>query len=75
MTEGKKNNRGNLLVLAGIVLLIIGVAADPLGLGSSAGMGYKQITMLMLGLVMILIGYRSSDYCQKKEDTPDEPEK
>ncbi len=47
---------GYALVVVGIVLVVIGVFADSLGLGSSPIFGWKQIAATVVGLVVAVVG-------------------
>ena len=38
-----KRNRGLVLIVVGVLLAVIALAADPLGLGGHPGIGWKQI--------------------------------
>ena len=40
----------------GILLALVSVFADPLGLGSDPGFGWKQTTGLIVGLIIIVFG-------------------
>lgn len=43
-------------ILAGLLMLVLSLAADRLGLGGSAGFGYSQIVLAAMGSVILLIG-------------------
>ncbi len=47
---------GYILVAAGIILLIIGIFADPLGLGGAPGFGWKQILATLAGVIAVIAG-------------------
>ncbi len=47
---------GAILVFGGILVAILGAAADLLGVGSHAGFGWAQQSGLVLGLVFVAIG-------------------
>ena len=53
--SGKKTT-GMVLLVAGVVIVIVSVAADYIGMGGFPGFGYKQITGTILGIVMIVVG-------------------
>ena len=53
--NGKKIT-GMVLLVAGVVVVIVSVAADYIGMGGFSGFGYKQITGTILGIVMIVVG-------------------
>jgi len=41
----------------GVLLVLIALFADPLGLGKSAGFGWKQWLGVVIGVVVILAGF------------------
>ncbi len=41
----------------GAILVLIALFADPLGLGKSAGFGWKQGLGVLIGVVVILAGF------------------
>lgn len=48
---------GALIVLtAGLVIVLVGLLADPVGLGTSPGFGVYQIGTVVIGLVVVVIG-------------------
>lgn len=47
---------GVLLLVAGVVLLLLSVGADPLGVGGHPGFGWKQIAGAIVGAVMAAVG-------------------
>jgi hypothetical protein len=51
-----KKTIGTLLLLAGIVVLILSVIANKIGIGSFSGYGLTQISCIILGAVIALIG-------------------
>ncbi|MCZ6674504.1 MAG: hypothetical protein O7C75_16375, partial [Verrucomicrobia bacterium] len=44
------------LILLGIGLIVIGFAADFLGIGGDPGIGTKQILLSMIGIAALMIG-------------------
>jgi hypothetical protein len=52
-----KKTLGIILLLVGIVLVILSLAADMIGIGGSAGFGYKQIAGTVVGVVVAVAGY------------------
>lgn len=44
---------GSILVFVGTVAALVGAAADMLGIGTTPGIGYSQITMMVIGVIMI----------------------
>lgn len=47
---------GLALVVLGLVLLAVSLAADLLGWGARAGMGWKQWTGMAIGALMFFVG-------------------
>ena len=47
---------GTILVVLGVVLLAVGLFADSFGLGSKAGMGWKQIAASVAGVIALVVG-------------------
>lgn len=45
------------LIGIGAIVVLIALFADPLGLGKSAGFGWKQALGVVLGIVIILAGF------------------
>lgn len=52
----KKRTIGLVLLIVGIVVLIVSVAADAIGLGGSPGFGYKQIVGVAVGAIAAIAG-------------------
>ena len=48
---------GIALLVVGIVALVIGLFADSLGIGGISGFGYKQITAVVVGVVLAIAGF------------------
>jgi hypothetical protein len=46
-----------LLVLTGAFILLLCMVADPLGIGSSPGFGWKQIMGAAAGSILIVLGF------------------
>jgi hypothetical protein len=53
--EGKKT-AGIVLLVVGIVVLLLSLAADPIGIGTSPGLGYQQIIGAIVGAVVAVVG-------------------
>jgi hypothetical protein len=52
-----KQTTGWILVIVGLVLALLAVTADYIGLGvEGSGMGYKQIVLLVIGLLVVIVG-------------------
>ena len=43
-------------MVLGVVLLAVGLFADSFGLGSKAGMGWKQIAASVAGVIALVVG-------------------
>ena len=52
-----KKTIGIILLVVGVVLLLVSVFADQIGIGSTAGFGYKQIAGSVAGIVIAIAGY------------------
>jgi len=52
-----KKTSGIILLVAGIVVLVVSLAADLIGLGSYAGFGYGQISGAVVGVIAAIVGY------------------
>ena len=52
----EKKKLGSILTGIGIVVLLISVFADLLGIGGYPGLGYKQVTGTILGIVIVITG-------------------
>ena len=52
----RNKTAGIVLLAAGIVIVIVSVAADCIGMGAFPGFGYKQIIGTLVGIVMIVVG-------------------
>ncbi len=52
-----KNKRvGLILVILGVLMVLGDVLAEPLHLASSGGFGWKQITLLVVGIIFLIVG-------------------
>ncbi|MCK5376318.1 MAG: hypothetical protein KAJ97_04490 [Acidobacteria bacterium] len=45
-----------ILLVAGVLLFLVSLTADPLGLGQSPGLGLKQIAGAVIGVVIAAVG-------------------
>ncbi len=54
---GNKKVIGIALLVVGVILLVVSLAADSLGIGGSPGIGYKQIIGAVAGVVVAAVGY------------------
>ena len=49
---------GNRAILAlGVITLLLSILADAIGLGRIEGFGWKQIVGVLVGIVLIVVGY------------------
>lgn len=53
---GGKKTIGIVLFGVGAVILILSLAADPIGIGGSPGFGWKQILGALVGAVLTVVG-------------------
>lgn len=44
------------LLVAGVLLFLVSLTADTIGIGEGTGVGWKQITGAVIGVVMATIG-------------------
>jgi hypothetical protein len=51
-----KRTMGIVLVILGVVLLIVSLAADVIGIGNRMGIGWKQMLGAAVGLIVALVG-------------------
>ncbi len=54
--KNKKTITGIILLAAGVIVLVLSLAADCIGLGSSPGFGYWQIIGVVAGAVVTVAG-------------------
>ena len=54
---GNKKTIGTVLLVAGVILLIVALAADALGIGGASGFGYKQIIGAVVGVIVAVVGF------------------
>ena len=47
---------GIVMIVVGVVVLIVSVAADSLGLGANPVFGFKQIVGTIVGVLLLLVG-------------------
>jgi len=45
-----------ILLVAGILLFLISLAADAVGIGEGTGIGWKQITGAVVGVIVAAVG-------------------
>ncbi|MCS7181724.1 MAG: hypothetical protein NZ869_01215 [Thermoanaerobaculum sp.] len=44
------------LLVAGVVLFLLGLLADPLGVGAAPGLGWKQGLLALVGVALAVYG-------------------
>jgi hypothetical protein len=54
---GNNKTIGIVLLVLGIVLLLLSLAADMVGIGGAPGLGYKQIAGIIIGAIVAVIGF------------------
>ncbi len=48
--------RGLVLLAIGVLLVVVGLAADAIGLGGHPGIGKRQVLALVVGILLLLAG-------------------
>jgi uncharacterized membrane protein len=51
-----KRTLGVVLIILGLVVLVVSLAADPLGIGNGTGFGWKQILGSVVGALVAVVG-------------------
>ncbi len=51
-----KRTMGVVLVVLGVVMLVVSLAADMIGIGNQAGIGWKQILGAVVGVIIAVGG-------------------
>jgi hypothetical protein len=54
---GNNKTLGIVLLVVGIVVLLLSLAADMIGIGGAAGFGYKQIIGAIIGAIVAVVGF------------------
>jgi uncharacterized membrane protein len=54
---GNKKTIGIALLVVGVIVLIVSLAADPIGIGGADGFGYKQIVGAIVGVIVAIVGF------------------
>ncbi len=52
-----KRTIGIILLVVGIIIFVVSLAADLIGIGGVPGIGYKQIAGAVVGVVVAAVGY------------------
>ncbi|MFQ5896898.1 MAG: hypothetical protein ACE5JN_01440 [Candidatus Methylomirabilia bacterium] len=60
-----KHKLGWVALAVGLILALLSALADPLGLGGSPGVGWKQSLGVIVGIVLIVVG----QYWRRKPGT------
>jgi len=53
---GGKKTAGIVLLVVGMVILVLSLAADPIGIGGSPGFGPRQIVGVIVGAIVTVVG-------------------
>jgi len=69
-----KDSKGKVLLIGGIILIVLALTADLLGMGSSSGFGWRQVTLLIVGIGLVLMGMKWCK-CPSKESSNSGDEK
>jgi hypothetical protein len=64
-----RKTAGIALLVAGVILLIISLAADVIGIGNSTGFGLGQIAGAVVGVIAAVLGFVFSPRKKKEEPT------
>jgi uncharacterized membrane protein YccC len=51
-----KKTIGYILIVLGVAIVVISLAADLLGIGNSMGYGWKQLLGAAIGIVVAIVG-------------------
>ena len=49
-------NKPVILLVAGVLLFFVSLAADAVGIGEGTGIGWKQITGAVIGVIVAAVG-------------------
>ena len=52
-----KKTWGSIFTVVGIIILLISLFGDLIGVGGYPGIGYKQIIGMIIGVVIVIIGF------------------
>jgi hypothetical protein len=52
-----KKTIGIILLVVGVVLVVVSLTADMIGIGATAGFGYKQIAGSIVGVLLTVAGF------------------
>jgi uncharacterized membrane protein len=55
--EMQKKTWGFIFTVVGIIILLISLFGDLIGIGGYPGLGYKQIIGIIIGVIIIIIGF------------------
>lgn len=51
------DTRRLVLIGIGVLMIVVGLAADVIGLGPNPGLGWKQIVLMVAGAVVVVGGF------------------
>jgi uncharacterized membrane protein len=51
-----KKTIGIVLIALGVIIVVVSLAADPLGIGSGNGIGWRQQLGTVIGAIVALVG-------------------
>jgi hypothetical protein len=54
---GKRISFGLVWMVCGVIIIILSLGADLFGIGSSTGIGWKQLVGAAVGLVVLIVGF------------------
>ena len=63
------DTRRLVLIVIGALLILVGFTADAIGLGEGTGIGWKQISLIVVGGAVVVAGFRMGG---KPTAAPDE---
>ncbi len=68
------DTRRLVLIGIGVLMIVVGLAADVIGLGPNPGLGWKQIVLMVAGAVVVVGGFVIGAQSEPPDDAggPDE---
>jgi hypothetical protein len=55
--EMQKKTWGFIITVVGIIILLLSLFGDLIGIGGYPGLGYKQMIGMIIGVIIIIIGF------------------
>jgi hypothetical protein len=52
----RREQTGFVVVGAGVIAVLLAILADPIGIGGADGFGWKQIVLLVVGVILAILG-------------------